>query len=94
MPSEYANLGALAIIFIFAVKEFFSYLKSRKENGNGRGNEVMLSILKELKAMNENHLHTLTDAINNGNNRVVDAISHNNANIVELIGEIKGRLEK
>ncbi len=28
---EYAQLGALGIIFLFAIKEFFGYLRARKE---------------------------------------------------------------
>ena len=34
MTPETLNLGAVAIIFIFFLKEFFSYLKTKK-NGNG-----------------------------------------------------------
>lgn len=34
MTSEILDLGALAVIFIFFLKEFFAYLKTRK-NGNG-----------------------------------------------------------
>jgi len=34
MEPEILNLGAVAIIFIFFLKEFFAYLKTKK-NGNG-----------------------------------------------------------
>ncbi len=97
MPEEpLLQLGALAIIFLFAVKEFFAYLKTRK-GGNGvnnNANAVMESMLKELRIMNENHLHALKDAINTGNDRLVDAINNGNIKQIEILGEIKGKLSK
>ena len=91
MTENLPQLGALAVIFIFAMKEFFAYLKTRR--GNGGNNPVMESMLKELRTLNENHLHSLKDAINDGNNRLVDAINNSSNKQVELLGEIKGRLK-
>lgn len=96
MPTQdILQLGAVAVIFLFAVKEFFSYLKSRKEGG-GNGKEVYMNqaILKELQTMNTNHLHSLQEAINDGNNRIVDAINNGNSKQIELLGEIKGKLDR
>lgn len=83
------QLGAMAVLSLFAVKEFFAYLKSRKEGG---GNSVMEAMLKELRSMNENHLHDLKNAINLGNDRIVDAVNSGNVKQIELLGEIKGKL--
>mgnify|MGYP001614277618 CR=1 FL=1 len=54
----------------------------------------MEAMLKELRAMNENHLHALKDAINDGNNRIVEAINEGTIKQIELLGEIKGSLSK
>lgn len=43
---DIANLGAVAIIAIFAVKEFFSWL-TKKSNGNGNGHKVDLAPLHQ-----------------------------------------------
>lgn len=91
MPQELLQLGAVAVIFLFAVKEFFSYLKSRKDNSS---KPVMEDMLKELRVMNENHLHSLKDAINDGNARIVEAINDGTVKQVELLGEIKGKLDR
>jgi len=53
MTTEILNLGAVAIIFLFFLKEFFAYLKAKK-NGNGNGNYKL-----ELEKINNklgNHL--------------------------------------
>lgn len=98
MTDTLVQLGAVAVVFIFAVKEFFAYLKTRKNgNGNGSGHEepqVLREVLHELRLMNENHLHSLERAINDGNDRVVEAINGNAIRQIELLGEIKGRLER
>lgn len=44
---EYLQLGAVAIIFLFAIKEFFSYLKSRKTTGTSNNYEVELAKINE-----------------------------------------------
>lgn len=93
MTNDLLQLGAVAVIFLFAIKEFFAWMKSRKENG-GKSNAVMEAMLKELRTMNENHLHALKDAISDGNNRLVDAINNGNNKQIELLGEIKGKLDR
>lgn len=91
MNNDILNIGAVAVIFLFAVKEFFSYLKSRKDN---ESKPVMEDMLKELRVMNENHLHSLKDAINDGNARIVEAINDGTVKQIELLGEIKGKLDR
>jgi len=38
MQAEILQLGAVGIIFIFFLKEFFAYLKAKKNGENGNGN--------------------------------------------------------
>jgi len=47
MNTEILNLGAVAIIFIFFLKEFFAYLKTKK-NGNGNYKVELASINNKL----------------------------------------------
>ena len=56
--SQYANLGAVAIIFIFFLREFFAYLKVKK-NGNGNYKAELASINLKLA----NHLTTVNGKI-------------------------------
>ena len=79
---EILQLGAVAILFLFAIREFFNWLKNRKENG----------VLQELKSINTNHLNAIQQAVQEGNDRVVKAISDMNADLKEILGRIDGRL--
>lgn len=98
MPTQdILQLGAVAVIFLFAVKEFFGYLKSRKESSSAdtlssAGNDMSSLILKELQTMNTNHLHTLQETIEQGNARLIDSMHNDNTKIIELLGEIKGNI--
>jgi hypothetical protein len=93
MPDiEILQLTAIGIIFVFAIKEFFAYLRVKKSpNGTSK------DILKELQLINENHLNDITKRIDVGNQNVVNAINtmnkdlgdklnNVNAGIVRLIG--------
>ena len=91
MPEEYLQLGAVAILFAIAIREFFSYLKSKQVEKNGTGKFDAL-ILKELQTINTNHLHSLKDIMEKGNYRLVDVIHADNTKMIELLGEIKGTL--
>lgn len=63
MDINYLQLGAVAFIFLFAIREFFAYLRTRK-NGNGNFNE---KIYNEIHLMNNNHLTDIVKAIEVGN---------------------------
>jgi len=63
MTTEILNLGTVAIIFLFFLKEFFSYLKAKKSsNGNGNNND---KYTKELAAINLKLGNHLTDVNKN-----------------------------
>lgn len=88
MPDSILQLGAVAIIFLIAIREFFAYLKIKKSNNS----DFSEQIFHELQKMNENHLHELKEIVEQGNNRLIDTIHQDNVKIIELLGEIKGRL--
>lgn len=88
--SELTNIGALALVVMFAIKECFAYLKKKKNE-----NEPMMNgIFKELQTMNNNHLHTLQDTVENNNKVLVEAINSGNRQMIEILGRIDGKLSK
>lgn len=89
MDGQYVQLGAMGIILAFAIKEFFGYLKSKGNGGSLNG-----KILEELRLMNNNHLHTLQETLQNGTNRMIDTMHDDNIKMIEILGEIKGKLSK
>jgi uncharacterized membrane protein YhiD involved in acid resistance len=90
MTPEILQLGAVAIIFLFAIKEYFSWMKNRKENRNN--NKIMEEMLKELRTMNDNHFNSLKTTINQGDNRIVESINSSTTKQIEILAEIKGKL--
>lgn len=88
---ELIELGTVGVIFFFAIKEFFSYLKSRKNKENGVNSQKILS---ELKLTNSNHLQHLNDCINENNSRLVQTIHEDNERIIEILSRIDGKLSK
>ncbi len=80
---EQLNLGAVAIIFLFFLKEFFTYLKSRKY-GNGASKDL----LKEVQLMNSNHLSSILTEMTKGNSEVVGAINNMNKEIGDKIDNL------
>lgn len=54
---DYTQLGAIAIIFLFFIKEFFGFLRNKKNNkGNGE-------ILKAVNAIRQNHLDSIKEKL-------------------------------
>lgn len=89
MEDKLIQIGGIAALFYCFIREFFVYLKSKNNGGiNGNG-----AILKELQTMNSNHLHSIQTTIEEGNNRLVDTIHQDNTRMIEILGEIKGRLK-
>ncbi len=91
MNNQYLELGAVAILFIFAIREFFVYLKSRK---NGSASVLNDRLLEELKLTNTNHLLSIEKSLNDGFDRLNDTIRDGNEKQIELLGEIKGILSR
>ena len=89
MSPELYQLGAVAIIFMFTIKEYFGWQKAKK-NGNGGQNEMLV----ELRRMNDNHLHTIQTDIKdlaketrNGNKDIVNAINDMKIAMIEKLSE-------
>ena len=94
MPEQsILQLSAVAVLFAIAIREFFGYLKSRKQNGNGDSAAFNQAVFNELRQMNTNHLASIKDTLEKGNERLIDAIHNDNVKIIEVLGEIKGRLK-
>jgi len=89
IPTELLQLGAVAAIFILFIREFFRYLNGKK---NGNGNGTSKNILKELQIMNTNHLNEICEKIDEGNTMLITTIHNDNIKIIELLGEIKGKI--
>ena len=82
MPNEIYQLGAVAVIFLFAIKEFFSWLKTKNNRKNGKDINGQLEMLN-LKM--DNHLSALEARIR--------TIEKEIAEIKEDIREIKGKFK-
>lgn len=89
--TDITALGALAVIVTLLIKELFAWLRSR--NGENFLDKTNRELLEELRLMNSNHLHEITDAIKDGDKDIVQAINNGNSRMIELLGEIKGRLK-
>lgn len=85
-PETIAILGPIGVLFFFAIKEFFSYLKSKNSPA------LTDQIFKELQTMNNNHLHSIEDAVKAGNDRIVDALNSGMNKQIEILGRIEGKL--
>lgn len=71
MEQNIYQYGAVAIIFLFSIKEFFAYLRSRRNNSNGKTqnnrqddsiqrNDVGIARIEErLKSIEKNHLPSI-----------------------------------
>ena len=96
MENSLLQLGAIGVIFVFAIREFFAYLRVKKESENGKqnegGNYLSGLIVKELQLMNTNHLSHIQQAISDGNDRLIEQIRNDNMKIIEVLYEIKGQL--
>ena len=89
--TDITALGAIVIVVTLMIKELFAWLKTR--NGEAILDKTNRELLDELKLMNSNHLHEITEAIRDGDRDIVQAINNGNARMIELLGEIKGRLK-
>lgn len=87
--SEILQLGALGILFFFAIKEFFGYLKAKKTNGNGMDSKI----LSELQLMNNNHLEHLRQCVEESNRDLKDTIHSDNIELIKIVSRIEGKLK-
>lgn len=95
MNPEYIQLGALAAIFALGIREFFSWLKSRNAGADDvfDKKDYTLQILGQMEKIANNDLVHILAAIEDGNKRLVDIIHEDNMKIIEVLGEIKGKIK-
>lgn len=95
MTPEYIQLGALAAIFALCIREFFSWLKSRNAGSDDAFNkqDYTLQILGQMEKIANNDLVHILKALEDGNKRLVDIIHEDNMKIIEVLGEIKGKIK-
>ena len=89
--SKYIDLGATAIVAIFAF--YFMWQANKYKGGNGTAKET----LAQVKLMNENHLNSICKEIKDGNQNVVQAITSLGDKIDEsnaLLNRLLGRSDK
>jgi len=78
MNPLYLNIGALAIVFIFAIKEYFS-LQKAKRNGNG-------GLTSQVKLIGDNHLeHIYTE---------MKEQTRQHGRMIEILTQINTKLDK
>ena len=83
MENNILQLGAVAIIFLFAIKEFFSWLRSRK---NGIDKPDVSTINLKLKEISNDNHHEIIDKL--------DTLTRINDEQLFLLREIKGSIDK
>lgn len=95
MTQETLQLGGMFAIAYSLIELVKFIINKYTKNGGGRSTEKNSeAILAELITMNNNHLHSLEIAINNGNEKMTKAIADGNMKVIEILGEIKGNLQK
>ncbi len=71
MSTEILNLGAVGILFFFFLREFFAYLKAKK-NGNGNGNVDYKIELTGINNKLNNHLHDVNNKISSIEREIIN----------------------
>lgn len=89
MEQNLPQLGVLGVLFFLAIKEFFNYLKSRK---NGIETDDAKSISAQLRVMNTNHLTHIEKAILEGNGKLLSQLHSDNQKIIELLARMEGKM--
>jgi hypothetical protein len=87
---QYLELGGIAGLFALFITQYFQTQRSKKDPLNGTGK----AILQELQTQNGNHLEHIQQGITDGFKELQNSIHTDNMKIVELLGEIKGNLNK
>jgi len=95
MPPEILKLAELGGTVLIAVVAMWVILQLEKRKNPLNGSTK--DIIKELQLLNTNHLHDICARMDNGNDRTVEAIrevSSGQRQMIELLGEINGKLNK
>lgn len=74
---ELLQLGTIGILFLLFIKEFFAYLREKKNQNNNNG-----AVLKALEILKNNHLNSLEAKIERMDDKLDKIIT-----LLELIRE-------
>jgi RecA/RadA recombinase len=88
ITSKVAEFGVLGIVILFSIREFFSYLKAKKEGNGSAGKEIVTALQK----MGSNDLEHIKECISNSNTSVKDCLHSDMLKMIEILGRIEGRL--
>ena len=86
METEIYQIGAVGTIFVFAIREFFLFLRTKK-NSNGQN-----KLLDEVRYLNDNHLNSIKQTIKDGDAKIVETINNIGQKQIEILGRIEGKL--
>ena len=87
IPTEILNLGAVSILFFLFLREFFAYLKTRR-NGNGTYRKDITSVNAKL----DNHLTEVNGKISDIETDIVE-MKMDMKIIKNTLGDIKIKLQ-
>lgn len=87
---EFAELGSTVIVTLAFLFVIYESQKQKKNGINGKSGDI----LNELKLMNSNHLHSIENAIRDGNEKIITAINGGNTEVIGKLSEICGKLSK
>lgn len=88
MEAEIYQIGAVGVIFVFAIREFFLFLRA-KRNSNGQN-----KLLDEVRLLNVNHLSSMKQTIKDGDTKIVETINTIGQKQIEILSRIEGKISK
>ena len=90
ITSKLAEFGVLGMVVLFFIREFFTYLKAKK--GNGNAGNINKDIIAELQKISSNDLEHIKDCITDNNNSLKESIHADTKTMIEILGRIEGLL--
>jgi len=90
LTSELLQLGSIAVLFLFFIREFFVFLKNKNNKNDGKNDTI---IMEELQQLKNNHMHEISGKIDGLRERLKD-LDNKNEKVIEILIEIKTILLK
>ena len=90
LTPELLQLGSIAVLFLFFIREFFVFLKNKNNKNDGK-NDII--IMEELQQLKNNHIHEISSKIDGLRERLKD-LDNKNEKVIEILIEIKTILLK
>jgi len=93
MNPTYVELTAITAIVLLLIREGASLIKYFGKNKNLGSDDIQLQVLGQMEKIANNDLVHITAAVQDGTKRIVDIIHADNIKIIEVLGEIKGKIK-